>query len=407
MAQGTTKGVPIDTDPLLANDSDLLVPSQKAIKTYVDTGLLTKQGALTLTTTGTSGASTLISNILNIPTYTLSGLGGWGITGNAGTTAGTNFIGTTDAIDFVQKANNRSLLRLSATNATADTPIYIQQYFGIPAIYPGAVAANSTAFSLLLQGTNTTINAPNGNTVLQGSGISNGYFGGLYSNIAKPMLINELATGTTAPSSLFQISKSGINATQSDAFGITLSTPDAATSGNPKYSPPIVFSGKSFNTGISASYDNLWRIYNKAASTVNFNLTGDLVFENSYNGGAYAERMRIIGGAGAAQLVVPSVATNTISAQSGATISISNRIYITDALTSAFVGAVYIGGNPGFIAASAALDVASTTKGFLPPRMTNAQRTAIASPAIGLMVYCTNAVEGLYVYKSTGWTFII
>jgi hypothetical protein len=37
MAQGTTKGVPIDTDPLLAADSDLLVPSQKAIKTYADT----------------------------------------------------------------------------------------------------------------------------------------------------------------------------------------------------------------------------------------------------------------------------------------------------------------------------------------------------------------------------------
>ena len=36
MAQGTTRGVPIDTDPLLAADSDLLVPSQKAIKTYVD-----------------------------------------------------------------------------------------------------------------------------------------------------------------------------------------------------------------------------------------------------------------------------------------------------------------------------------------------------------------------------------
>jgi len=38
MAQGTTKGVPIDIDPLLAADSDLLVPSQKAIKTYIDNG---------------------------------------------------------------------------------------------------------------------------------------------------------------------------------------------------------------------------------------------------------------------------------------------------------------------------------------------------------------------------------
>lgn len=66
---------------------------------------------------------------------------------------------------------------------------------------------------------------------------------------------------------------------------------------------------------------------------------------------------------------------------------------------------VSVGSNA--INASAILQADSTTKGFLPPRMTNAQRTAIASPAIGLMVYCTDTVEGLYVYKSTGWTFII
>ena len=35
-----------------------------------------KQGAITLTTTGSSGASTFITNTLNVPTYTLSGLGG-------------------------------------------------------------------------------------------------------------------------------------------------------------------------------------------------------------------------------------------------------------------------------------------------------------------------------------------
>jgi hypothetical protein len=57
--------------------------------------------------------------------------------------------------------------------------------------------------------------------------------------------------------------------------------------------------------------------------------------------------------------------------------------------------------------ASSQLTIDSTTKGFLPPRMTNAQRLAIASPAIGLMVYCTDMVEGLYVNKSTGWQFII
>jgi hypothetical protein len=57
--------------------------------------------------------------------------------------------------------------------------------------------------------------------------------------------------------------------------------------------------------------------------------------------------------------------------------------------------------------ASALVQMTSTTQGFLPPRMTNAQRTAISSPAVGLIVYCTDATEGLYVYKSTGWTFVI
>jgi len=46
MAQGTTKGVPIDVDPTLANNSDLLVPSQKAVKTHVDTALSSKQDTL-------------------------------------------------------------------------------------------------------------------------------------------------------------------------------------------------------------------------------------------------------------------------------------------------------------------------------------------------------------------------
>jgi hypothetical protein len=36
MAQGYTKGIPLSTDGTLSANSDLIVPSQKAIKTYVD-----------------------------------------------------------------------------------------------------------------------------------------------------------------------------------------------------------------------------------------------------------------------------------------------------------------------------------------------------------------------------------
>jgi hypothetical protein len=52
--------------------------------------------------------------------------------------------------------------------------------------------------------------------------------------------------------------------------------------------------------------------------------------------------------------------------------------------------------------ASAALDVSSTTRGFLPPRMTTAQRDAIASPAVGLTVYNTDH-ETLNIWNGTSF----
>jgi len=51
---------------------------------------------------------------------------------------------------------------------------------------------------------------------------------------------------------------------------------------------------------------------------------------------------------------------------------------------------------------SAVLDVESTTRGFLPPRMTTAQRDLISSPAAGLVIYntSTNKHQG---YNGTTW----
>ena len=50
--------------------------------------------------------------------------------------------------------------------------------------------------------------------------------------------------------------------------------------------------------------------------------------------------------------------------------------------------------------ASALMDIASTSKGFLPPRMTTTQKNAIASPAAGLVVYDTTLAK-LCVYTTT------
>lgn len=52
--------------------------------------------------------------------------------------------------------------------------------------------------------------------------------------------------------------------------------------------------------------------------------------------------------------------------------------------------------------ASAILNINSTTKGFLPPRMTTTQKNAISSPAAGLVVYDTDTNK-LCCYNGTTW----
>ncbi len=56
-------------------------------------------------------------------------------------------------------------------------------------------------------------------------------------------------------------------------------------------------------------------------------------------------------------------------------------------------------------ASSAQLDVSSTTKGLLIPRLTTLQRTAIANPANGLQVYDITT-NSFWYYKNTSWVEI-
>lgn len=53
--------------------------------------------------------------------------------------------------------------------------------------------------------------------------------------------------------------------------------------------------------------------------------------------------------------------------------------------------------------ATAVLDIKSTTKGLLAPRMTQVQRLAITTPAEGLLVYQTDNTKGFYYYSVSAW----
>jgi hypothetical protein len=68
---------------------------------------------------------------------------------------------------------------------------------------------------------------------------------------------------------------------------------------------------------------------------------------------------------------------------------------------------IKIGENPNNINPSALFEAESTSKGFLPPRMTSAQRDAIQSPAAGLRIFnlttsCENYFNGVAWYELCG-----
>lgn len=52
---------------------------------------------------------------------------------------------------------------------------------------------------------------------------------------------------------------------------------------------------------------------------------------------------------------------------------------------------------------SAALDISDSTKGILIPRLSTAEREAIANPAEGLMVYQTDGIKGFWYFDGNSW----
>jgi uncharacterized protein (TIGR02145 family) len=84
-------------------------------------------------------------------------------------------------------------------------------------------------------------------------------------------------------------------------------------------------------------------------------------------------------------------------------------LIVTSLITMGANAQVKLGNNPTTINATAVLEIESTTKGFLSPRMTQAQRNAITSPAAGLQVWCSDCgISGeLQTYNGTLWTNMI
>lgn len=99
-------------------------------------------------------------------------------------------------------------------------------------------------------------------------------------------------------------------------------------------------------------------------------------------------------------LYIPTSAlTNTTNSYG---LNVTAATGATNNYAAALNGSVVVGATTGN--ANAILDVTSTTKASMPfPRMTTAQKVAVASPSAGMVVYDTD-MNGLSVYNGTAWT---
>jgi hypothetical protein len=100
----------------------------------------------------------------------------------------------------------------------------------------------------------------------------------------------------------------------------------------------------------------------------------------------------------------PGGANNQLQFNNGGAFGGSSKLTFDGSILNVNNASLYLGS--GSLSASALLQADSTSQGFLMPRMTEAQRTAIATPAVGLQVYQTDPGtngEGVYQYRSTGW----
>lgn len=292
------------------------------------------------------------------------------------------------------------------------------------------------AFNSILNG---LVNVIGGNTASNpGLKVSGGWYSGGSATTTKPQLLVEpnsttstawstlgtgiginAATGFTGRLFDFQInavSKAVLLANGN--LGIGLVSPTATIhvqgSGSTSATTSLLVQNSTNAQSLKFTDDGAFRIdgVNGAAYGLSYYSSGVLRFGVVGYGGVYNDSLTV----GASGIILTAtvsagLAVNTASEQAMIqTRVMSSKTYAYVAKGSNGINQfrVYdtsgtqLGSGSKF--ASAYLQVDSTTQGFLPPRMTTTEKTAIASPAAGLMVYDTT-LNKLCVF-TTAWETI-
>jgi predicted heme/steroid binding protein len=419
-----------------------------------------------LTTTGTSGAASLVSHVLNIPQYQAQGNYITSLTGEAtasgpgaasvtltnsavtgkvltGLTVAGSSIASTDSIltafGKLQGQVNDLIggLQYQGTwNASTNTPTITSGVGTDGHFYIVSVAGNTTIdgvsgwqvgdwivfHSPAWQKVDNTesvvsVNGFTGAVTLTTSNISEGT--NLYFTDSRARTAISLTTTGNSGASNYNNGTGVLNVPQYSLAGL----------GGVPTTRTLTINGTAFDL----SADRTWSVGTVTSVATSGPITGGTITGtgtigitqassssngflsstdwNIFNGKQNTITLTTTGTSGAATLVgatlnIPqyqSVLTNPITGTG--TINYLSKFTGTSAIGNSllFDNGSALGLNTASINASALFQMDSTTRGFLPPRMTAAQRTAISTPAQGLIVYQTDSVIGLYIYSNSVW----
>jgi predicted heme/steroid binding protein len=445
-----------------------------------------------LTTTGTSGAATLISNVLNIPQYQAQGNYITSLTGEATasgpgaasvtltnsavtgkvltglTVAGSSILATDSILTAFGKLQGQvndligGLQYQGTWNASTNTPTITSGVGTDGHFYIVSVAGNTTIDGIsgweigdwiVFHGTawqkvdNTesvvSVNGFTGAVTLTTSNISEGT--NLYFTDARSRAAISLTTTGNSGASTYDNGTGVLNIPQYTLSGLggvpttrtltingtafdlsadrswSVGTVTSIATTGPIQGGTITGTGTISITQAGSASDGYlsstdWNTFNNKQGTISLTTTGNsgssTLISNVLNvptytlaglGGVPTTRTLTINGVGFDLSTDRSWSVGTLTGSG--TVNYLPKWDGSTSLTNSllFDSGSGIGIGTASINASALFQMDSTTKGFLPPRMTAAQRVAISTPAQGLIVYQTDSVIGLYIYSNSVW----
>jgi len=369
-----------DTATMLANyaKTQRLLDTAAAIQTRLDLEAPIASPTFTGTVTIPTGANITTPNILGLTSGTTNdsivvadpstgalkrisssrigggGGSGWSLTGNAGTTLPTNFLGTTDNVDLTFRRNNNFAGRLGLTNTS----------FGD---------------SSLRSFTTGTSNAAFGNSVLKNLSVATNNTGvGAEALAAVITSTNNTGVGFQALNKVSNTAATNFNTAVGSFAGAGYAGGSAS-----------VFMGYQAASQITIGSNNV--LIGSQVLLNSTRITSSVVIGQQAGFNQEGTKNLIVSQAGA----LPVTSGNN-------QLNIGNVLWGTgcSGTSTTAAGSLSIGINTPD--ASALLDLSSTTKGLLLPRMTNAQILAIVTPAAGLTVYNTTLALICF-YNGAAW----